>query len=322
MSIAVVVPYFQRKSGILAATLRSVLEQDCTDAIRVIVVDDASPVPAADEVASVPTRSNVDVRVIIQKNGGPAAARNAGLDALDDAVTHVAFVDSDDAWTPNHLSRAMLALSIGYDFYFADLYQLDQSVSGFVRGGRIDPARHRSLPGADDLHAFDGDMFDQIITGNVIGTSTVVFRRDAFRGLRFDENFFNAGEDYLFWIACARRQGRFCFSSLVEARYGEGVNVYSGSGWGTESFLLRVHNEMKYRKHLLTAFPLTQAQRVFVSERVRELRDSFVAGVIHRLGHRQSIDRRLLLAQARLDVTTLIQVPIMLGASVAKRIKG
>ncbi len=46
MTIAVVIPYFQRKEGLLAQAIRSVIAQRDVDDVRIVVVDDASPIPA------------------------------------------------------------------------------------------------------------------------------------------------------------------------------------------------------------------------------------------------------------------------------------
>jgi succinoglycan biosynthesis protein ExoW len=48
--ICVVIPYFQRQSGVLRKALLSVAaQQGCTHQVQVLVVDDASPVPAEGE---------------------------------------------------------------------------------------------------------------------------------------------------------------------------------------------------------------------------------------------------------------------------------
>ena len=250
MSLAVVIPFYQRTEGLLAAALASILAQRDVADVRIVVVDDSSPISAASEVARL-GRTSVPIEIVMQPNAGPAAARNRGLDALGSDVHRVAFLDSDDAWTEGHLANATRALDDGNDFYFSDLYQPGQTVGGFARGGRIDVDAHPRIGPDGTLHRYVGDMFDQIISGNIIGTSTVVYDFDRFRAQRFDEAFFSAGEDYLFWIACARSGARFCFSSTIEVQYGYGVNVYAGSGWGTDGYLRRIQNEMRYRKRLV-----------------------------------------------------------------------
>ena len=310
MTIAVVIPYFQRSEGILASALASVFAQRDVEGVRVVVVDDASPVPAQRELALLNAPTRFPVSVFAQQNAGPAAARNRGLDMLGEDVRLVAFLDSDDTWMPDHLRNATTALAQGHDFYFADFHQPGQIVSAFGRAARLAPAAHPRIAGFDTLHTYQGDMFAQITMGNVIGTSTVVYDFDRFRAQRFDEEFFSAGEDYLFWIACARAGARFCFSSDPEVQYGYGVNVYSGSGWGTEGNLLRVHYEMKYRKRVADRFELDETQRRYVTNQIAQLRIAFVRDVVHRLRHRKPVPLAVLGAQFRLDPATLFGLPI------------
>ena len=272
------------------------------------------------DVDPVVLREGITLDVIHQPNGGPASARNRGLASLGSEVTRVAFLDSDDSWTADHLSHAVEALDAGYDFYFTDHYQLDQETGAFARAGRIDPGRHPSIGSSGCLHAYDGDMFDQIVTGNVIGTSTVVYSVAKLGALRFDEAFYSAGEDYLFWIACARAGARFCFSTDIEVRYGRGVNIYAGSGWGTEGHLRRIQNEMRYRKRLLDLVQ-TPAQRAFVKEKISALRKDFAREVLHRAMHRKPLPISLFKAQLALDPGSLVSLPIELGQLAAQRIR-
>lgn len=321
MTIAVVIPFFQQKPGLLAQAIRSVIAQREVGDVRVVVVDDASPVSAESEIARLGPDCSVQIEVIQQPNAGPAAARNRGLASLGADVTRVAFLDSDDVWTDRHLANASRALDAGHDVYFADLYQPGQTVTAFERAGRLSGGGHVPIAGSDTLFRYEGDMFDQIIRGNVIGTSTVVYAFDRFRAQRFDEAFYSAGEDYLFWIALARAGGRFCFSSEAEAHYGYGVNVYAGSGWGTPGYMRRIHNETRYRKRLL-AFDLTAAQRTFVHERIGALREEFASDVVHRVMHRQSIATDLLWQHFKLDPMSVLALPHNAGQLVARQIKG
>jgi glycosyltransferase involved in cell wall biosynthesis len=79
--------------------------------IEVIVVDDGSDDRSA-EIA----RSYSDVRVLSQENTGPAAARNAGIDAS--AGAFLAFLDADDVMLPSKLREQASHLSahpeVGY----------------------------------------------------------------------------------------------------------------------------------------------------------------------------------------------------------------
>lgn len=309
--IAVVIPFYQRQPGILAKALRSVFRQQHVENVTVYVVDDASPVTAESELMTIASSARFPVKIICQKNAGPGAARNKALDSVPHEANYVAFLDSDDEWSDDHLANATAALSSGYDFYFTDLYHLGQTVSAFQRAKRIVLAEHPLLRGSAFLHEYRGDMFDQILRGNVIGTPSVVYNFSRFATLRFHTEFTHAGEDYLMWMEFSRRGARFAFSSKCEVRCGEGVNVYTGSGWGTDAHPVRIQNEIRYRQMTGSVFTVTAEQRRFLSGKIAELRVAFVRDMLHRLAHRKRIPTRLLLAQLKLDPMTLVLlVPI------------
>jgi succinoglycan biosynthesis protein ExoW len=317
--VVVVIPYYQRLPGILRKAVASALAQRGTHRLSIIVVDDASPVPAREELAAALAREPERIVIIERPNAGPAAARNTGLRALPAGTDFVAFLDSDDEWVPDHLARALTALGGDHDFYFSDHYQLNQTVSAFRRAGRIAPEAHPALAGADDLHAYRGDMFDQILSGNIIGTSTVVFRHAPLAGLRFREEFVYAGEDYLFWLELSQRTSRIAFSARCECVYGAGVNIFSGSGWGSAASLSRLHHEMKFQRALPRLFALSAPQRLANLASLRRLRRSFIADLLHRVLHRRAVSPALLLRHCKVDPQTfLYALPLALGIALRR----
>lgn len=312
--VTVVVPYFQRQSGVLRRALSSVAKQvDCPLPVRVLVVDDASPIPPEPEVADIEWPHGVHVEILKRPNGGPGAARNTGLDAAGPETRYLAFLDSDDEWTEDHLARAVAALDVGFDFYFANLYQLDQSVGAFERAGRIRPSEHPPLDcGHEDIHAYVGDLFDQTLRGNVIGTPAVVYRLPSFPEQRFHTQFKSAGEDYLFWMEIATHGARVAFSAKVEVICGRGVNVFAGSGWGTEQHLRRVHEEMRFKKMVCSNFELNSVQEAHVRANIRQLREAFVRDLAHRLARRHLPDAGLIVRHAAMDPQTFLFIPVLL----------
>ena len=79
--IAVIIPFYQSEPGILARALDSIRAQVLPPGVRlqVIVVDDASPVPAMAEMAGYDDDDRITWRSIRQDNAGPGGARNTGL---------------------------------------------------------------------------------------------------------------------------------------------------------------------------------------------------------------------------------------------------
>jgi glycosyltransferase involved in cell wall biosynthesis len=88
----------------IGEAIESVLAQRGGE-VSLVVVDDGS----TDDTASIARRFGEPVRVISQPAAGPAAARNAGVRALDtDTVT---FLDADDLWPPDSLAVRLAALA-------------------------------------------------------------------------------------------------------------------------------------------------------------------------------------------------------------------
>lgn len=280
---AVVIPYYQRTPGILVRTVRAVLAQENVAGFKIVVVDDASPVRARDELADLMPEAGERIILVEQANAGAAGARNKGLDSVPEGTRFVAFVDSDDEWSPNHLSNAMFVLNLGFDFYFADFFQLQQSVTAFARAKRIDVADHPLVPGSSNIREYRGDMVDQIITGNILGTSVTAYAYYKMPELRYRRGFQHTGEEYLFWMDIALQCKRMAFGDTPECRYGSGVNIYSEPAWGKDKYLTVIIDDIKYRRRMLQEYPISPAQRRFLKARIRQLRSDFTGGLLHHL---------------------------------------
>ena len=121
MKVSVVIPYYQEQPGILARALNSIFAQklDSNTTLDVVIANDASPLdPMVDIVAVGEPPAQIAIRVIMRSNGGPAAARNTGFDAVPEDADYVAMLDSDDIWRPDHISRALA----GFHQSSADVY--------------------------------------------------------------------------------------------------------------------------------------------------------------------------------------------------------
>ena len=94
-TISVIVPVYN-VAGYLPQCVDSILSQDY-EALEVILIDDGST-DGSGEICDRYVALDSRVRVIHQKNGGAAAAKNAGLRLA--AGEYLAFVDSDDYLEP------------------------------------------------------------------------------------------------------------------------------------------------------------------------------------------------------------------------------
>ena len=89
---SIVIPTYNR-ARLLEETLASVFAQEETD-YEVLVVDDGS----TDDTLEALARYGERVRVFQQRNAGPGAARNLGIQEA--RGEYVVFLDSDDLWFP------------------------------------------------------------------------------------------------------------------------------------------------------------------------------------------------------------------------------
>lgn len=97
-SVSVVIPTFGRPEK-LAETLAALDKQDC-ESFEVVVVDDGSSKPVTREMLPDPHRFTL--RILRQKNQGPAAARNFGAKEASGAI--LLFTDDDCLPTSGWLS--------------------------------------------------------------------------------------------------------------------------------------------------------------------------------------------------------------------------
>jgi glycosyltransferase involved in cell wall biosynthesis len=166
--IASVIPAFNREATIGRA-IESALAQT-RPPFEVIVVDDGS----RDGTRAVVEAFGSRVRCLSQPNAGGAAARNAGARAA--TAEWVAFLDSDDYWTPGHLeavSRAITATESKADFYFADLRRTESE------GGHRQWEQARFA--TDGLHAFTPDATTWVLRPRIpMMLQGSVFHRERF----------------------------------------------------------------------------------------------------------------------------------------------
>lgn len=304
MSVAIVIPYFQREAGILARCLRSIQSQRGEIDYRVFIVDDDSPIPTAGELSAFAPSFLRKVTVLERENGGPAAARNTALDAIDPTLfSQIAFLDSDDEWADFHLANALSLLKNGAEFYFANFYQLGDQETVFEKAARnqkFDISCHIKT-GKNDSYFYDSNFIEQIIFGNITGTPTVVFNTSCLSDIRFSTDHYFAGEDYIFWLDVASRTDKIAFSNKASCRCGKGVNIYSASGWGSEYALERIQDELRYLKSTLRRFKVTPRTATLRNGKIRALQSGFVRELLHRLLKRKKIRLKTLCRTLLLD---------------------
>jgi len=237
--VSVVIPTYNR-AGLIARAIDSVLAQT-HQTLEVVVVDDGSTDRTAELIK---TRYGAEprVRYLTQTNQGVSAARNRGLGAA--RGEYVALLDSDDVWKPWKLELQLCCFravpeagmvwtdmeAIGPDgnsisrHYLRTMYQNSYrwfpETSGLFADSRslaeVCPQVNAPSPGA---RLYWGDIYSQMIMGNLVHTSTVLLRRERLEQVRgFNEALKVSGEDYDFHLRTCR-EGPVAFADVSSIEY-------------------------------------------------------------------------------------------------------
>lgn len=231
--VAVIIPFFQREHGILTRALDSIAAQTHDD-IHVVIVDDSSPLPPRDEIAMRPKAERDRITVVRQPNGGPARARNAGLDAVRPGTDYAAFLDSDDCWEPGHIATAVEGLDAGFDFFFAD-YTWPRGNSTRLKNTGLADKGEPIAPGSAVM-AFSGDFFECVLSSWPVHLSATVIDLAGLGHIRFDERLRFSSEDMHYFLQCAGASDRICFSPKLGMRLDDGLNIFRRQAVGSFEF--------------------------------------------------------------------------------------
>jgi GT2 family glycosyltransferase len=238
--VSVVIPTFNR-AYCIAATIDSVLAQTHQN-LEVLVVDDGS----TDGTAELLARRYGDeprVRVLRQANAGVCAARNHGFRASRGEL--VALLDSDDLWLPFKLEAQLACLSAvpeagmvwtdmdaitpeGNVFARRYLTTMYSAYRWFTRDELFDRSFPLSMVAPrlaaeiGDPLVYTGDIFSEMVLGNLVHTSTVLLRRDRLERVGgFDASLEKTGEDYDFHLRTCR-EGPVAYLDAASILYQRG----------------------------------------------------------------------------------------------------
>jgi len=239
--VSVVIPTYNRAYCIERA-LDSVLRQTHQD-FEIILVDDGSTDGTSELIAR---RYGHDgrIRYILQQNAGVSAARNTGLRAV--RGDFVALLDSDDVWKPWKVELQLRCLeqvphagmiwtdmeAVGADGRVLDplllrtMYSAYQWFSSEQLFSQTQAVPEISVPlpeTAKDAKLHSGEIYSQMIMGNLVHTSTVLLRRERCEQVRtFNEGLRPAGEDFDFHLRTCRA-GAVAFISVASIEYQKGM---------------------------------------------------------------------------------------------------
>jgi GT2 family glycosyltransferase len=214
--VSVIVPTYNR-AELIRITIDSILAQTYGQ-VEVIIADDGSKDHTREVIESYDAR----VRYFHQPNAGVSAARNLGLRQARGEF--IALLDSDDSWLPWKLEAQVrlfrahpevgmiwtnmiavdedgVVLNERYLREFYDAHALAHLEDVWEDGGSLSDTWKDAPQAAAPAPFYKGDIFSQMLLGNLVHTSTVVLRRERLRQVGdFDVSLLKSGEDYEFHL--------------------------------------------------------------------------------------------------------------------------
>ena len=216
--VSVIIPTFNR-ADFISDAISSALKQTY-EHIELIVIDDGS----TDDTEAVVSRFVNDKRLkyVRQENTGVSAARNLGLSLAKGKI--IAFLDSDDIWEEDKLDIQMDTLNrlpevsgVFSDFsalypdgrrsqsfmktYFGVFDAYGLTYGNIYRGGFF----ASKWPVRGEISIYWGQVYDTMFFGNLILTSTAVFRREVFSEAGLFDTRYLSSEDYDLYLRITKK---------------------------------------------------------------------------------------------------------------------
>lgn len=197
--VSIVTPTYNR-SQYIDGLVRTVFAQTYPD-FELIIVDDGSQddtrAVVEKHIAAHPQR----IRYFYQENQGSAAARNRGIREAKGEI--IAFLDSDDEWFPEFVTRVVNALAAGtHQWAVTAARKVTVDADGNEHDAvieTVDIQRHREL--------FDRELsvYDSLIVGNYLGgASRVAATREALVSVGGFREDLRLSQDYELWLRLAK----------------------------------------------------------------------------------------------------------------------
>lgn len=230
--VSVIIPTYNRKALLMRA-VESALEQTIGD-MEVIIADDGSTDGTAELF-----KGAMDARVKyhLLPHRGACAARNAGIELA--RGKYIAFLDSDDVWTPDKLEvqRRQLEES-GADVVCCAFERHDGDTITRVPQG--DVAQHQI-------------SYQQLLGGNCVSTQTLFGRAECMKRIRFDESFPRM-QDWEYAIRLAEGARLMFFPDVLARLYVQTDSISRKPELGLKAMRLLMR---KYRRDFALSMPNT-----------------------------------------------------------------
>ncbi|MFQ5646063.1 MAG: glycosyltransferase family 2 protein [bacterium] len=211
--VSVIIPTFNRAESVVRA-VESVLNQDYPG-FELVVVDDGSTDQTGQNL------SGYKLRYLVQENRGVSAARNLGI--KNSKGRYIAFLDSDDCWLSDKLSRQVDIMEKRPDIAVCHTEEI-----WYRRGVRVNPRlKHKKQ---------DGWIFKESLPLCLISPSAAMLRRETLNKVGLFDERLPACEDYDLWLRITKDYPVFLIRDPLVVKQGGHADQLSRCYWGMDRF--------------------------------------------------------------------------------------
>ncbi len=214
VDLSVIIPVYNCMAY-LPACIDSIVAQQM-DNIEVIVIDDGSS-DGCKEWLEQKSRIYAPLKVISQPNMGVVEARNEGIKAAKGDL--IAFLDADDTWCPRKLSSQVdyMKRHQGCVLTFTNYDHVDEAGNDIIdcfsywKSEALNNNTHGQFVGLYD-------PLNVLLSANIVGTSTVVAKRQSMIDVGLFDPSLNSASDWDMWLKLTQT-GCFAYCSLPLMKY-------------------------------------------------------------------------------------------------------
>jgi glycosyltransferase involved in cell wall biosynthesis len=228
---SVIIPTFNR-AAFLREAIDSVLAQNEQN-LELLIVDDGS----TDDTRKLVAQYGNLVQYYFQQNRGVSAARNLGIRHA--AGKFIAFLDSDDLWLPQKLSRQLQWMAAHPEIMLCYTDEI-----WIRRGVRVNQR---------NIHAkYGGWIYPYCLPRCLISPSSVLMRRELFDAAGLFDDALPVCEDYDLWLRVTSQfEVGFIPEPLIAKRGGH-PDQLSHREWGNDRYrvtaLLKIYQSGELRE--------------------------------------------------------------------------
>ncbi len=213
--VTILIPTYNRCS-LLERALNSVYRQTYTT-VEIIVIDDGSTDGTDEMIRDLFPK----VSYLSQSNHGVSSARNKGINCAKGEW--LAFLDSDDEWLPEKLSKQMGLLKS------KSTYKICHTEEQWVRNGvKVNQMKKHKKTG--------GWIFSQCLPLCAMSPSSIVIHRSVFSELGGFDTTLPACEDYDMWLRITAKYPVLFIEEPQIIKYGGHDDQLSKMHWGMDRY--------------------------------------------------------------------------------------